>query len=66
MRELTNLTKGGRPVEKKAQKNAVRGSKALKLSKETIHVLLSSDLAHIAGGLSRSFCLGTDTCCQIP
>ena len=53
-------------MEKKAQKNAVRGSKALKLSKETIHVLLSSDLAHIAGGLSRSFCLGTDTCCQIP
>ncbi|HTG36974.1 MAG TPA: hypothetical protein VLB76_29000 [Thermoanaerobaculia bacterium] len=55
-------------MEKKAQKNKranVRKPKLLTLNKETIYLLESSDLAHVAGGsgLSRSLCGGTDTCC---
>ncbi len=51
-------------MEKKAQKGNIRNSKALKLSKETIHQLESSELAYVAGGLSRSLCAFTDGCCN--
>jgi hypothetical protein len=53
-------------MEKKTQKSTranVRKPKLLTLNKETICLLESSDLAHVAGGLSRSLCGGTDTCC---
>jgi hypothetical protein len=51
-------------MEKKVQKNSARNPKPLKLNKVTIHLLDSSDLAHVAGGESRSLCAGTAECCN--
>ena len=52
-------------MEKKVQKNNnVRNPKKLRLSKETLHLLELSDLVHVAGGESRSLCVGTAECCN--
>jgi len=49
---------------KKAEKSKVHNPKALKLSKETIYLLESPELAHVAGANTRSLCEGTAACCN--
>jgi hypothetical protein len=48
-------------MEKKVQKNNFRNLKRLQLTKETLHLLESSDLVHVAGGRPSSIDI---TCCQ--
>jgi hypothetical protein len=51
-------------MQKKVQENNGRRLKPFKLNKETIHLLESSDLSHVIGGLSRSLCGFTNECCN--
>jgi hypothetical protein len=51
-------------MKKKMEKSKVRNPKLLKLSKETLCLLESPELAHVAGGNSRSLCEGTAACCN--
>jgi len=52
-------------MKKKTQKSKTRKPKLLKLNKETVYLLESSDLAHVVGGtsLSRSSCATIENCC---
>jgi hypothetical protein len=51
--------------KKKVQHGKVLKLKRLTLSKETIYLLESADLAQVFGGTgSRSLCAGTAECCD--
>jgi hypothetical protein len=53
-------------MEKKSQKSNIWKPKSLKLNKETIYLLESSDLTHVvAGGFeTRSMCTSSIECCD--
>ena len=52
-------------MKKATEKSKVRNPKQLKLTKETLRLLESPELVHVAAGLNtRSMCEGTAACCQ--
>ena len=52
-------------MKKQAENSKVHHPKSLKLTKETLRLLESPELAHVAAGTNtRSMCEGTAACCQ--
>jgi len=51
-------------MKKDLQKNQGQKRLTLKLNKETLRLLESTELRHAEGAGTNSYCWGTWTCCQ--